>query len=240
MDQTAAALEEAWTYALEHWFASLLALFFPTAHAEIDWQQPIRRRDPELQQIAPSDQLGQQWVAKLVEVRGHDGNPVLVLVHVVMQCLRDTDVAARLFRYHTRLFDRNRIPVVSLVVLADDDPGWYLDRLGYNVAGCALRFRFPTVKLADLDPGVLAATSNPIAVLTLLHRAAQLTQAQPASRRQCKVAHYRALLQQGYAASTLQDLLRLLDQILWLDPALAQHALEEMRHVEQEVKGLKV
>ncbi len=239
MEQPAADFDGAWKYALEQCFAPFLALFFPTAHAAIDWNQPITFRDTELQQIAPEDQAGKQRVDKLVQVWHHDGTPGLVLVHVEVQSQRDNDFAERMFRYHARLFDRDRIPVVSLAVLGDDDPSWKPKRFGYSVGGCKLLLRFPTVKLRALDPALLAATPNPIAVLTLLHRDAQETRGQPAERLRRKVARYRALLQQGYTASEVRVLLRLMEHILRLDPVLAQRAFDQMRQVEQEVYGME-
>ncbi len=68
MEQPAADFDRAWKYALDQFFAPFLALFFPTAHAAIDWNQPIIFRDTELQQIALEDQAGKQRDDKLVQV----------------------------------------------------------------------------------------------------------------------------------------------------------------------------
>ncbi len=78
-----------------------------------------------------------------------------------------------------------------------------------------------------------------MAVLTLLHRDAQETRGQPAERLRRKVARYRALLQQGYTASEVRILLRLMEHILRLDLALAQQAFDQMRQVEMEVYGME-
>jgi hypothetical protein len=228
----------AWKYALEQYFAPFLIQFFPAAHAAIDWSQPIMFHDTELQQIAPEDQQGKQRVDKLLHVRRLDGRPAWVLIHAEIQSQRDTDFSARMFRYHARLFDRDQIPVVSLAVLGDDEPGWRPDRFGYELWGCELSLRFPTVKLLDLDPLALEATPNPFAVLTLMHRDAQETRGQPAERLQRKVARYRALLRQGYAAQDIRILLNLMDHVLRLDAELAARAFDQMRQVEVEETGM--
>ncbi len=124
--------------------------------------EPITFRATELQQIAPEDQAGKQRVDKLVQVQRRDVQAAWVLVHVGVQSQRDDQFAERMFRSHARLFDRDRIPVVSLAVLGDDDPGWKPKRFGYTVGGCKLLLRFPTVKLRALDPAVLAATPIPL------------------------------------------------------------------------------
>jgi hypothetical protein len=41
-----------WKLALEEYFEEFKALFFPTAHADIDWSRPVEFLDKELQQVA--------------------------------------------------------------------------------------------------------------------------------------------------------------------------------------------
>ena len=238
MDLPPSDFDGAWKYALEQFFAPFLELFFPRAYAAIDWTQPVTFRETELQQIAPEDQAGQQRVDKLVRVRRRDGSPAWVLVHVEIQSQHDANFAERMFRYHARLFDRDRIPVVSLAVLGDEAPGWRPDRFGYDLWGCELSLRFPMVKLLDLDPAMLAATPNPFAVLTLLHRDAQETRGQPDERLQRKVVRYRALLRQGYNAEDVRRLIRLMEHIMRLTPDLMLVAHQVMRQVEQEELGM--
>jgi hypothetical protein len=238
MEQPPSDFDGAWKYALEQYFAPFLDMFFPEAHAAIDWGQEIVFRDTELQQIAPEDQAGKQRVDKLVQVWRRDGTPAWVFVHIEVQSQRDPDFAARMFRYHARLYDRDRIPVVSLAVLGDEDRAWRPDGFGYALWGCALSLRFPMVKLRDLDPARLATTPNPFAVLALLHRDAQETRGQPEERLRRKVARYRALFRQQYAASDIRALFRLIEHLLRLDPVLARQALAQMHQVEMEETGM--
>jgi hypothetical protein len=238
MEQPPSDFDGAWKYALEQYFAPFLALFFPEAHAAINWGQPITFRDNELHQIAPEDQAGKQRVDKLVQVVRHDGTPTWVLIHIEVQSQREAVFAERMFRYSARIFDRERRPVVSLAVLGDEDLTWRPDRFGYALWGCELVLRFPTVKLRDLDPAVLEVTRNPFAVLTLLHRDAQETRGNPPERLRRKVLRYRALLRHGYSPSDVRSLLRLMEHLLRLDPELANQALEQMRQVEVEETGM--
>lgn len=238
MEQPQSDFDGAWKYALEEYFGPFLALFFPEAHMSIDWSRPVAFRDTELQQIAPEDQAGKQRVDKLVRVFAQDGSPTWVYVHVEVQSQHDTAFAERMFRYHARLYDRDRIPVVSLAVLGDDGPSWRPTSFGYSRWGCELSLRFPTVKLLDLDREVLAATVNPFATLVLLHRDAQETRHNPAERLRRKVGRYRALLRQGYSAADIRRLLRLIEHLLRLDPDLAHEARYAMRQVEQEEIGM--
>lgn len=238
MEQPASDFDGAWKYALEQYFAPFLEIFFPEAYAAIDWSEPVAFRDTELQQIAPEDQEGKQRVDKLIQIRRLDGTPAWVFVHIEIQSQRDAAFSERMLRYHARLYDRDRVPVVSLAVLGDEEAGWRPDRFGYELWGCELALRFPTVKLLDLDSARLEQTRNPFATLALLHRDAQETRGKPTERVLRKAARYRALLGQGYTAPDVRALLRLMEHLLRLDPTLAQEARDTMRRVELEVTGM--
>jgi hypothetical protein len=237
-DQPASDFDGAWKYALEQQFDTFLDFFFPQAHAAIDWQRPVVVRDNELQQVAPEDQAGKQRVDRLVEVYRLDGDPALVLVHIEIQAQRDREFAARMFRYHARLFDRARLPVASLAILGDTVADWRPDRFGYALWGCELGLRFPMVKLLDFDEAQLAATPNLFATLTLLHRDAQATRRNPEERLRRKVARYRALLRQGHRAEEIRVMLRLMEHLLRLGPSFAETARTAMRQVEVEETGM--
>jgi hypothetical protein len=238
MEQPPSDYDGAWKEALEQYFAPFLELFFPAAFAAIDWSQPVTFRDTDLQQIAPEDQQGKGRVDKLVQVVRRDGTSAWVLIHVEVQSQRETSFAERMFSYHARIFDRERLPVVSLAVLGDDDPVWHLASFGYELWGCAVELRFPTVKLLALEAARLEQTQNPFATLTLLHRDAQETRGNPSERLRRKVARYRALLRQRYDANDVRALFRFLEQLLRLDPERALEARATMRQVELEETGM--
>jgi predicted transposase YdaD len=238
MEQPASDFDGAWKYALEQYFAAFLELFFPEAFAAIDWQKPVIYQDTELQQIAPEDQTGKQRADKLIKVQRRDGKPALVLVHVEVQSQHDSEFSERMFRYHARLYDRERIPVVSLAILGDEQPAWEPAQFGYDIWGCRLSLDFPIAKLLKMDTNALRATRNPFASLVLIHRDAQETRTTPDERVARKVARYRALLRQGYAVEDIRILLRLFEHILRLDPERALLARDVMRQVEQEETGM--
>ena len=118
------------------------------------------------------------------------------------------------------------------------EPTWHPDHFRYERWGCTLALHFPTVKLLALDSAVLERTRNPFATLTLRHRDAQETRGKPNERVRRKVLRYRALLRQGYPASEVRALLRLMEHLLRLDPELARQARDAMRHVEEEELGM--
>ncbi|MCG8350713.1 MAG: DUF4351 domain-containing protein [Chloroflexales bacterium] len=239
MDLPPSDFDGAWKSALHQYFGPFLELFFPQAHAAIDWNKPVAFRETELQQIAPEDQAGKQRVDTLVQVTQRSGAPTWVLVHVEIQSQRDGSFAERMFRYHARIFDRARQPVVSLAVLGDEEPQWRPTEFGYGLWGCDLLLRFPVVKLQAVPQASLEAVRNPLATLTLLHRDAQATRHNPQERLVRKVARYRALLRQGYNAEDVRMLIRLMEHVMRLTPDLALAARDAMRQVEQEELGME-
>ncbi len=234
-----ADFDGAWKYALEHYFPDFLALFFPDAYQAIDWNVPISFRSTELQQIAPDQQSGKQRADTLVMVQRTDGQPAQIFVHVEVQSQHDGNFAARMFRYHARLFDRDQVPVVSLAILGDEDRDWLPTQFGYAIWGCSLALHFPMVKLCTLDAASLATLRNPFATLTLIHRDAQETRGRPEERMRRKLARFRALFRLGYRPEELRTLIRLLDHLLRLTPGLQEMARATMRQIEREETGME-
>lgn len=133
MELPAADFDGAWKYALDHYLPACLALFFPWVHAGIDRSQPITDEPTALQQINPEASRGKQHVDKLIQVVRRDGIPALVFVHLEIQAQRDAVFAERMYRYHSRLFDRDGRPVASPAILADNDPAWHPTAFGYEL-----------------------------------------------------------------------------------------------------------
>jgi hypothetical protein len=238
MEQPASDYDGVWKVALDIYFEPFLALFFPVAHAAIDWIHAPLFRDTELQQVAPEETKGKQRVDRLVQVVQRDGTQALVLIHIEIQSQRDTTFAERMFRYHARIFDRERRPVVSLAVLGDADAEWQPTSFEHRLWGCELLLRFPVVKLLALNTTQLAALANPIATLTLMHRDAQDTRGRPAERLVRKVERYRAMWKLGYRRDDIRALLRLMEYLLRLDRELAEQAFVQMQAVEREETGM--
>ena len=57
-----------------------------------------------------------------------DGGELYVVIHVEVQGQHDAEFPLRMYIYNYRLFDRHKLPVVSLAVLCDDSAGWRPER----------------------------------------------------------------------------------------------------------------
>ena len=136
-----------WKEALDVYFEPFLDLFFPQAHAEIDWVRGFESLDKELQQVVRDAELGRRFVDKLVKVWLKSGQEQWVLIHVEVQTTEEAEFARRMYVYNYRLFDRYNREVVSLAVLGDENPLWRPDNFGYRRWGFEARIQFPVVKL---------------------------------------------------------------------------------------------
>lgn len=234
MHQPAANFDGAWKEALDHYLPACLALLFPEVYAGIDWTQPVKDEPLALLQINPEVGKGNQYVDKLVQVTRLDGEQTMVFVHLEIQAQRDEAFTERMFRYHTRLFDRTRRPVASLAILADSDPTWRPETFGYAIWSCHILLRFPIIKLLALDTAILEASSNLIALVILIHRDAQATQGKPQERMERKIIRFRSLFHKGYQGEDLRRVYRILEHILRLPDDLQEEAHATMRQIEQE------
>jgi hypothetical protein len=77
-----------WKEALDRYFEACLDLFFPQAHADIDWGRGCEMLDKELQKIIRQAKQGRRVVDKLVKVWLKDGQEKWLLIHVEVQARR--------------------------------------------------------------------------------------------------------------------------------------------------------
>ena len=80
-----------------------------------------------------------------------------ILIHVEVQTGKEGEFPRRMVVYNHRLFDRYDREVISLAILADDDPDWRPNQFGYSRWGFRTITEFPIVKLLDYAlarPGV--------------------------------------------------------------------------------------
>ena len=227
-----------WKEALESFLPDCLALFFPTAHAAIDWTKPYAFLDQELRQVERDAERGRQVVDKLVQVSRLDGEEAWVLVHIEVQSQPDPDFAKRMFTYYYRLLDRFDRPVVSLAILGDERPTWRPHEYDANLWGYGVRFTFRPVKLLDYraHEAELERNRNPFATIVLAHLRAQETRGNPGRRLLVKFGLLRRLYTEGYNREQIVGLFRFVDWLMALPPELEHQFREELEQLEQEQK----
>jgi hypothetical protein len=225
-----------WKEALDLYFEAFVALFFPAMHREIDWSRPYVALDKELQKVTPDAEQGRRIVDKLVQVWRINGQEEWILIHLEVQGQEESQFALRMFVYNCRLVERYNRAVVSIAVLADEEPGWRPQGFHRELWGCSTDFRFPIVKLLDYaaQSDALEQSDNPFAKFVLAHLKALETRSDDASRYAWKLRLVRGLFERGLAAEEIRKLFRLIDWLMALPIPLAEQFHDELTRIEEE------
>lgn len=238
MAESRADYDSAWKEVLERFFEEFVSFFFPRAHGGIDWSRGYEFLDKELQQVVRDAQLGRRLADKLVKVWSKEGEEAWVLVHVEVQEDVEKTFAKRMYVYNYRIFDRYDRRVVSLALLADRQQNWRPNRYGYDLWGCRVGIEFPVVKLLDYEArwSELEQSSNPFAIIVMVHLKAQATSRDAQGRLQWKLSLVKMLYHKGYTREDILELFRFMDWLLVLPEELESGFSEALRQYEEDIK----
>ncbi len=211
-----------WKEAIERYFSDFLHFYFPYAYADIDWTQPLEFLEQELRSLSRDAEIGKRVVDKLVRVTLKSGSPEWIYIHLEVQGNIDDGFAERMFVYNYRLFDKYRIPIASMGVLADDRPNWRPVEFGYGALQCRMGIRFPIAKLLDWagSEARLEDSDNPFAVLTWAHLETRATRSDLDARLQVKLKIVKNLCRRGWDRQRVIDLFKVVDWMMWLPKQL--------------------
>jgi hypothetical protein len=225
-----------WKEALDRYFPHCLAFFFPQAHAEIDWTRGHEMLDKELQPIVRQAKRGRRYVDKLVKVWLKSGQERWILIHVEVQTGKEGEFPKRMYVYNHRIFDRYDREVISLAILADDDPDWRPNQYEYGRWGFLTSTKFPMVKLLDYatDEQALEVNPNPFAMVVLAHLKTLETRRSQAERYAWKVRLVKGLYERGMDAEDIRQLYRFIDWIMELPEELDRRLDQELAVFQQE------
>lgn len=227
-----------WKEALDRYFPSFMALLFPDMHTAIDWSRNFEMLDKELQQVVREAESRRRQVDKLVKVWRKDGVETWILIHIEVQSQEEKDFPRRMYVYNYRLFDRYNRTVVSLAVLADDNPEWRPHEFWSSLWGCKAGIEFPAAKLLEYgaDETALEKSDNLFAILVLAHLKTLQTRKSPENRKIWKMRIVRRLYERGLPRREIQEMFRFLDWIMELPKALSEDFWNEMQEFEKEKK----
>lgn len=227
-----------WKDVLDLFFESLMAFFFPQAHAQIAWPRGFEFLDKELQKITADAALGRRVVDKLVKVWLKTGQELWVLIHIEVQGQRETGFEQRVYVYNYRIFDRFDAPVATFVILTDEEENWRPTEYRTELLGTKVVFEFSGVKLIDYweQWEELERSENPFAVVVQGHLTAQQTRGDERERLRQKLALTKRLYERGYSKRQVIGLYRFLDWLLALPKELAVEFKDKMIQYEEERK----
>jgi hypothetical protein len=225
-----------WKAALTHAFRAFMAFFFTDLCARIDWTVRPRFRDKELAGISFGDAPDGMVADKLVEVRLRDGSEQWVLIHIEVQAQRDGSLARRVFDYNYRIFNEHGRQVASLVLLADDDPGWRPHAFHNQLLGTVMGISFATAKLLDFadQADALMASRNPFALVTLAHLRTQQARHDPDQLYAAKWQLTKLLYDHGWSKRRIIMLFKVINWMMALPPLQHERYWRGVRRLGKE------
>ena len=197
------------------YFREFLQFFFPEIEKDIDFDKGYEFLDKELQKISSRSKVGKRFADILVKVFLKDGTEEWLLIHIEVQGYAAQDFSRRMFTYNYKILDKYNANVVSLAILADDNPNFRQDTYEYKRWGFHHLFHFPVVKILDYrgKEQELEGERNPFSVIVLAHLREMETKKDVEKRLLWKVSLVKALYDKGY---TREDVLLLYTFTDWL------------------------
>lgn len=156
-----------WKGIIQELIFPFLTFFFP--EEKFDFSLEPEFLDKELEQIYPREDTDpkRRLVDKLVKVWTDFGEEKWILIHVEVQGYQDKSLPQRMFQCFYRILDSFKMPVTSLVIYTDTDPGYYPDTYQYKLLDTSLNFSFATYKVLSQSEAELEKSDNPFALIIL-------------------------------------------------------------------------
>jgi hypothetical protein len=242
-----AGYDTAWKEVIKVGFEPFMELLFPGIHRDIDFSRDIEFLDKELSQLFPESKTKKRVADILIKVylQGGSKKSIWILFHIEVQGQKDPQFMIRVFIYHYRIFDRYKdkgIDVVSLAVLADEDPEYRPTEFAVKHWGFEHRLKIPIAKLIDFKlkshlRKKLETSTNPMAIVVKAvlksHEAKQATDKEKSS---IKWDLIKKCYRKGYTKNQIEMLLKFIDWIIRLPDAYQQELSIKIAKLEEEQK----
>ncbi|MCI5132948.1 MAG: cytosolic protein [Candidatus Electrothrix sp. EH2] len=226
-------MDGGWKDIIEDFTEEFFSFYLPEIHREIDFRQEIRFLDRELNEIVSDSENIKREADRLLEVYLKNGRAEWILIHIEVQSYRDRTFAERMYVYNYRIFDKYRRNPVSIAVLTDGERGFRPDNFRLEQFGCVTDFRFPVIKLLDLDSEELVREENPFAVVTRVQLAKLRSERNPDQRYSFRMELTEELYDRPYSKEQVIRLYRFIDYILTLPKPKALQFRKELEHFEE-------
>ena len=237
MKQTTANYDEPWKEALTEYFEAFLHFFFPEVYQLIDWTKIPESLEKELKRITASAKTKKRFADKLYKVWLLRGEEVWILIHIEIQSQYEKQFSQRMYIYNYRAFDLYQKPVISLAILGDEQVNWRPDSYNYQIGGCEVSLKFPTVKLLDYEErwSELEASTNPFAIIVMAHLKTKATTGNLQQREQWKWRLIRGLYDRGFERKQIIKLFEIIDNMMTLSTELQQSLESKIKQFEEEI-----
>ena len=159
--------DELWKGIIEDLDIEFLHKFFADSIHLFDLTKPIIFLDKELSQIMPESEDSGRSVDKLLQVSLKTGYNQLILIHPEVQGYRHENYAEREFIYFYRLYDRFKMPIVTLVIFTDSELNYEPSFYSYSFLGTEILYKYRTYKVMKQSAESLASSDNPFDAVIL-------------------------------------------------------------------------
>jgi len=227
-----------WKEVSSRFFPELMNFFAPDLFATIDWAAGYEFLEQELRAMLRDAKTGSRRVDKIIKVQALSGKPLYFVLHVEIQVSRESGFSGRMFTYYYRLYDLYPEQVVSLAILADENPAWAPTSYEHTLHGTRVEFGFRTVKLWEYNGkwADLVKDPNPFALVVMAHLKTKTTRGNARERFTWKVKLVRQLYERGYERKDVLELFRFIDWLLVLPDEMTKSFRKRIEEIEQESK----
>jgi len=238
MQPEPADFDNTWKDILDEFLPLFMKLFFPAVYQDIDWDRKYESLEQELRRILPEAEVGKRFVDKLIKVYRKNGDEVCVYIHIEVQSQPDKDMPKRVYIYNSILFIRYQKPIMSLVVLGNDNPNWKPGCFEYEIWGSRVRLDFQSIKLLDYSgrEAELYQSGNPFAIFVIAHLKTLETKSNPNLRLDYKEQIVKELLEQGLSNQEIYLFFKFVDTMMALPKELELVFLDNIHAYQEEKK----
>ncbi len=233
-----ADFDNTWKEGLDVFLKEFIHFFLPAVYNEIDWNKGYESQEQELREIIPGGSANKNFVDKLFKVYRKDGEETWVYIHIEIQSQFDTNMPKRMYIYHCKLVSQQKMPLMSLIILGDENPNWRPERYQHEVLGSEVILKFQTVKLLDYKNRLedIRASKNPFGFFVIAHLKTLETKKNLKKRFDYKEEITKELLEEGLSHKEAVDLFKLIDALMKLPKELEQDYIKTIRQYQEEKK----
>jgi hypothetical protein len=239
--------DSAWKKVIEKFFKQFLEFFFPDIYQAIDFTKKIHFLDKELQEIAPDSNMGDRAADVLVKVHLKNGNLtyICIIIHIEVQSQAKPGLMERMFIYFYRGYDKNvekKIPMISVAILADDNPNYRPDEYSFTLFGFELRMKIPVVKILDYKlkkelRDKLESTTNPMSMIVKAQlKSHEVKQAGDDKKFEVTKELIRQCYKHGYSKEDTHLVMNFFDWVIRLPESYKDRIKEVIKKIEEEFK----
>jgi predicted transposase/invertase (TIGR01784 family) len=239
-------LDSAWKEVIEKFFEEVMELLFPKICETIDFSKKFEFLDTAMRPIAAFGDHGDRAADVLVKVQLKSGecNYIRLFIHIEVQGERRENLMERIYIYNYRSFDKRLeagIPVVSLLILADDDENYRPDEYKVSFCDFELRMKIPMVKLVDFKlkkelREKLEKSESPIAVVIRTQlKSMELKKADDKTKLAAARELMRECYQEGYSKDVVHTMVKFLVWVIRSSKEYEKKLKEEIKKIEEEL-----